>query len=104
MDAVEGSGEPGGALSFNRDSTKRQQGMLRFSAHLALSLPALGLLPPPHDMSASLAFRDLQVSHTGLQAPSALHCVASLTANIQVPVLRSALSSLGAWENDLKSL
>ncbi len=68
MDAVEGSSEPGGALSFNRVSTKRQQGMLRFSAHLALSLSALGLLPPPHDMSASLAFRDLQVGLIGLQA------------------------------------
>ena len=64
MDAAEGSGNSAGALSFNRDASKRQQGMLRFSAHLALSLPALGLLPPPHDMTASLAFRDLQVSST----------------------------------------
>lgn len=67
VDAAESSGESGGALSFNRDAIKRQQGMLRFSAHLALSLPALGLLPLPHDMSASLAFRDLQVSSMGVR-------------------------------------
>ena len=68
MDAVEGSRDSEGAVSFNRDATKRQQGMLRFSAHLARSLSALGLLPLPHDMSASLAVRDLQASSTGLQA------------------------------------
>ena len=89
MDAVEGSGESGGALSFNRDATQRQQGMLRFSAHLALSLSALGLLPPPHDMSASLAFRDLQVCLSGLQAPSVLHCGAALSH--RCPGLRSKI-------------
>ena len=73
MDAVEGSGDAGGALSFNRNATKRQQGMLRFSAHLALSLSALGLLPLPHDMSASIAFRDLQAGSCLLVLHAALY-------------------------------
>jgi hypothetical protein len=64
QDAAEGledRGDSSGPLVTSRAATRRQQGMLRFSAHLALSLPALGLLPPPHDMSAGISFRDTQV-------------------------------------------
>jgi len=62
MEAAETSGDSGGVLSFNRDVNKRQQGMLRFSTHMALGLAALGLVPWPYDMGAGISFRDTQVS------------------------------------------
>jgi len=62
MDAVETSGDSGGVLSFNRDLNKRQQGMLRFSTHMALGLAALGLVPWPYDTGAGVSFRDAQAS------------------------------------------
>ena len=61
MEGLEASKDSTGPLGTRREAAKRQRGMLRFSAHLALSLPALGLLPPPHDMSAGISFRDTQV-------------------------------------------
>ena len=36
-------------------------GTLRFAAHLGLALCALGLIPAPHDTSAGLRFRAIQV-------------------------------------------
>ena len=78
MDAVETSGDSGGVLSFNRDLNKRQQGMLRFSTHMALGLAALGLVPWQYDMGAGISFRDAQAStavlkHIHLMCQSA-HC------------------------------
>jgi hypothetical protein len=36
-------------------------GTLRFVAHLGLALSQLGLIPHPHDVSASLLYRSMQV-------------------------------------------
>ena len=62
--SLEDSGTSAGQLGPNRETADRQQGALRFSAHLALSLAAIGLVPPPHDMSAGVAYREMQARCT----------------------------------------
>ena len=61
---LEDSGDSAGQLGPNREAVERQQGVLRFSAHLALSLAAIGLVPPPHDMTAGVAYREMQARCT----------------------------------------
>ena len=61
---LEDSGDSAGQLGPSRETSERQQGALRFSAHLALSLAAIGLVPPPHDMTAGVAYREMQARCT----------------------------------------
>ena len=60
LGGLEDSGDSAGQLGPNRETSERQQGVLRFAAHLALSLAAIGLVPPPHDMNAGVAYREMQ--------------------------------------------
>lgn len=62
MRGLEVSEDSAGQVGLGRKVTRRQQGALRFGAHLALSMAAMGLLPPPHDMAASITLREMQAS------------------------------------------
>ena len=64
LGVLEDSGDSAGQLGSSTEAVERQQGALRFSAHLALSLAAIGLVPPPHDMTAGVAHREIQVGYT----------------------------------------